>query len=190
MARKKLTKITNDQRFNYKEALDDFLRWKSAQGRSKRSIKDYEYHVEKFFRVYPEAENMEELKKHTLSYLAIDSSPVYYNMKLIHLRAFFDFCLSEEYLSGKNPLAELKRKKTESRIVHIEKDTVRALLILPNQTTFAGLRDYTLILVQLDTGIRPKEAVNLLPVDINTRSGEIGVTLSSWDSATSGSFFG
>jgi integrase len=49
------------------------------------------------------------------------------------------------------------------------------LLSLPNKNTFSGLRDYCLILLTLDTGIRPKEALNLLPADINLSSLEITV---------------
>jgi integrase len=41
---------------------------------------------------------------------------------------------------------------------------------LPNKKTFAGLRDYALILLILDTGIRPKEAFSLLVSDINLRN--------------------
>ncbi|WP_207744497.1 tyrosine-type recombinase/integrase [Desulfallas sp. Bu1-1] len=41
---------------------------------------------------------------------------------------------------------------------------------MPNKKTFAGLRDYALILLILDTGIRPKEAFSLLVSDINLRN--------------------
>ncbi|GBF34672.1 site-specific recombinase XerD [Desulfocucumis palustris] len=44
---------------------------------------------------------------------------------------------------------------------------------MPNQKTFPGLRDYALLLIQLDTGIRPKEALSLLISDINLDSLEV-----------------
>jgi len=41
---------------------------------------------------------------------------------------------------------------------------------MPDKTTFAGLRDYTMLLLTLDTGIRPKEALSLQVDDINLRA--------------------
>ncbi|MNC46185.1 Tyrosine recombinase XerD [compost metagenome] len=49
------------------------------------------------------------------------------------------------------------------------------LINAPDQKTFAGFRDYTLILLTLDTGIRPKEAFTLLPDDFNPRASELYV---------------
>ena len=47
------------------------------------------------------------------------------------------------------------------------------LLELPDKSTFTGLRNYTLMLFSLDTGIRPGEALQLLPEDFNLRSREV-----------------
>lgn len=55
----------------------------------------------------------------------------------------------------------------------MEIETLSKLLNLPNTKTFAGLRDYSLILLTLDTGLRPKEAFCLLITDINLRSLEL-----------------
>ncbi|WP_372237770.1 tyrosine-type recombinase/integrase [Paenibacillus sp. P46E] len=50
------------------------------------------------------------------------------------------------------------------------------LLSLPKRDTFVGLRDYALILLTLDTGIRPKEALSLIIPDFNAHSQEIYIT--------------
>lgn len=44
---------------------------------------------------------------------------------------------------------------------------------MPDQSTFVGMRDYTLILLTLDTGIRPSEALGLLPDNLNLMTGSI-----------------
>ncbi|MCL6558201.1 MAG: site-specific integrase, partial [Firmicutes bacterium] len=52
---------------------------------------------------------------------------------------------------------------------------LKKLLDMPDQTTFSGLRDYALLLLQLDTGIRPKEALSLEVSDINLQACEVYV---------------
>src|SRR5690606_39930608 len=44
---------------------------------------------------------------------------------------------------------------------------VHDLLRQPDQTTFTGLRDYTILLVLFETGVRIKELVNIKVNDIN-----------------------
>jgi len=46
---------------------------------------------------------------------------------------------------------------------------------MPNQKTFSGLRDFALLLLQLDTGIRTKEALSLLVSDVNLQACEVYV---------------
>ena len=87
--------------------------------------------------------------------------PATYNIRLVYLKAFFAWSINEGYLV-ENPLQGFKRRKAEPRIVNTPEEILQALLKTPNQKTFTGLRDYALILLTLDTGIRPKEAINLL----------------------------
>lgn len=68
-----------------------------------------------------------------------------------------------------NPFNELKKRRDEGRVVNIDCDTLKRLLSMPEANTFAGQRDYALLLLTLDTGIRPKEALSLLPDDVNLR---------------------
>lgn len=60
-----------------------------------------------------------------------------------------------------NPLNGFKKRKDEGRHVSVDEETLARLIALPNRETFAGLRDYTLFLLFLDCGIRPKEAFSL-----------------------------
>ncbi|MGB4412768.1 MAG: site-specific integrase, partial [Atribacterales bacterium] len=57
----------------------------------------------------------------------------------------------------------------------IPKEVVEKLLKLPEQKTFTGLRNYTLILLTLDTGIRPGEALKLLPENFNLEGREVTI---------------
>lgn len=95
-----------------------------------------------------------------MEFMSDKIAPVTYNLRLIYLKAFFDWCVDEGYLD-KNPLEKFKKRKAEPRIVDISEDILKKLLKLPDRSTFAGLRDYALILFTLDTGIRPSEALQL-----------------------------
>lgn len=83
--------------------------------------------------------------------------------------------MQQDYIS-ENPLLSIKKKKDEGRIVNIPADVLRRLLELPDQTTFAGLRDLGLIMLTMDTGLRPKEALSLSIFDFNSTAHEIYIT--------------
>lgn len=158
----------------WKKALRMFLSFKKAQGISDRTLKDYDYFVSQFFERFPNAFNDRDLKLAAYEYLSDDMRPATYNLRLNNLRGFINFCIKEEYLT-KNPFKEFKRRKVDDRIVQISVDTLKKLLTLPDLTTFVGVRDYTLILLTLDTGIRPKEAFSLHVGDINFDAMEVYV---------------
>jgi len=161
--------------YNWQEALGQFLWWKQAGGVSKRTLEDYERYIKGFFKYYPQAfVNSENLKNAVYEYMSKPAKPAYYNLKLVYLKAFFQWCVNEGYLS-ENPLSDFKRRRAEGKIINIDNDTIKELISLPDKKTFAGLRDYSLILLTLDTGIRPSESFSLLIPDVNFKGLEIYV---------------
>lgn len=79
------------------------------------------------------------------------------NSKLKDIRAFFNFLHSKDYIL-ENPVAELKIKDgVLEQIIPFTDEQVRKLLKSCDMTTFMGVRDYTLMLFLLDTGMRIKE---------------------------------
>ena len=167
---KKVNKVSKMEQasLTWEEALHGFLFFKKAQGLSKTTLDDYQGHVRRFFKRFPRCWQSPKLKKSVLEFMADEMKPATFNLRLIYLKAFFEWCIEEGYLPG-NPLNGFKRRKTQPRIVDHQEDTLRGLLELPNQTTFAGLRDYALILFTLDTGIRPKEAFSLTVEDFDLK---------------------
>lgn len=159
---------------SWAEALQQFLNFKRAQGRSERTLYDYDQHISRFFSDYPDAWNAEKLKPHLLEYLSQPVMPGTYNLRLVYLRHFFDWCIMEGFLQA-NPTDGLTRRKEEARIVNVPIKTLQKLLLLQDKNTFAGLRDHVLITLTLDTGIRPKECLSLLPSDANLSVQEIYV---------------
>ena len=89
------------------------------------------------------------------------------NGRIRALQQFFKFLYLDEHLEV-NLAAGLKPIPNKERIVQtFTEEQVRLLLDAPDQTTFTGLRDYTIMLVFLETGIRVLEMTRLCVSDIN-----------------------
>jgi integrase len=159
---------------SWEDAAAEFIYFKMAEGRAERTIRDYKEHIARFFKRFPDAFDPARARKCVLEYMSDKIKPATYNIRLAYLKSFFSWCVNEGILP-ENPTAGLKRRKDEGRIVSVEDSVLVKLLELPDKGTFTGLRDYALILLTLDTGIRPGEALSLLPSDVNIRSCEVCV---------------
>lgn len=71
---------------------------------------------------------------------------------------------------SRNTVSLKNRRKNDGRPRSVDAETVKALLGLPDRTTYADIRDFAMILLQLDTGIRPGEALQLLPCHVNLKT--------------------
>lgn len=61
------------------------------------------------------------------------------------------------------------KRTSKSAVGYLEAEEGRALLEAPNQTTPAGRRDHTLLLLLFNTGARVQEVVDLRPSDLQLR---------------------
>ena len=100
------------------------------------------------------------------------AAPTTFNIRRRVLRGFFEWAKSEgivgtEIMRG----IAMRRKNDVPRSV--DEHLIKKLLALTDITTFAGLRDLALLVLTVDTGIRPKEAFGLLLDDLNLRSLEM-----------------
>lgn len=100
--------------------------------------------------------------------------PATYNLRLTYLRGFFGWCVDERLLT-ENPMRGFRVRKTDRRDVDIDPEILARLVEAPDRTTYVGARDYALILLCLDTGIRPKEAFSLTLDDIHLPALEVYV---------------
>ncbi len=85
------------------------------------------------------------------------------------VKAFFQWCVMEDVLSV-NPAARL-RKPTMLQKVRpgLTPDEIELLLACCDQSTRAGYRNYVMLLVLLDTGIRVSELCGLRLSDVHQR---------------------
>lgn len=152
----------------WQEVLAEFLLQKRAEAAADQTILDYQKRVTHFFKEHPESWP-DNLKPAVLAHMSEKIKPATYNLRLVYLRSFFNYCV-ENNIIAENPLSGFKRRKTDIKFVNVETDILKQILNLPNRKTFTGLRDYALMMLALDVAIRPSEALGLLPENINLKT--------------------
>ncbi|WP_135555921.1 tyrosine-type recombinase/integrase [Paenibacillus cymbidii] len=89
------------------------------------------------------------------------------NGKIRTLQQFFKFLYHDGQMQI-NLADTLKPIKNDQRVIHtFTEEQVQHILAAPDRNTFTGLRDYTIMLLFLETGIRVMEMYNLTIPDIN-----------------------
>lgn len=157
----------------WEEAMGDYLLCKKAQHLEDITIKGHRDVISLFYKRHPEAWRQKEtLRSAIYAFFGENIKPATYNIRRNYLKQFFEWA-TKQGIYTENPLTELKKQKDSGRVVYLDKEILQQLLQLPDKKTYAGLRDYALITLTLDTGIRPKEAFSLLPQDVNLRAREI-----------------
>ncbi|RYD06844.1 hypothetical protein N752_01580 [Desulforamulus aquiferis] len=90
------------------------------------------------------------------------------NGRVKTLRVFFRVLYNEGYIDN-NPAESFKVIKggKKSEIIPFTTEQLKAILAQPNQKVFVGLRDYMIMQLLTDTGIRLQELVDIRICDIN-----------------------
>lgn len=154
-----------------------FLMFKKASGLSPRTLSDYRKTLDLFFRRYPDG--LDFPRERTMAFLAGYQNPSSYNIRFAYLKCFWDWTIEEGIFRGdRHPLAGLKKRRPQGRVVQLSEGEVARLLKQPDRKTFCGLRDYAAMLLQIDCAIRPGEALQLMPEDFNPERGEISIPAS------------
>lgn len=151
-----------------------FLTYKRATGVSPRTQNDYRKTLSLFFSRFPDA--LDFPRERTMEFLSGYENPSSYNVYFAYLSVFWKWSMQEGYFRGnRHPLDGLKKRKPRGRIVQLEEKEVHALLQQPDKNTYAGFRDYCLLCLSIDTGIRPGEALQLTPDDFHLEKGEVSI---------------
>lgn len=97
------------------------------------------------------------------------------NLRLRAIRAFFGYLKSMKYISV-NPLKKYPLLKIrDGNIETFSMKQLRQLLNAPDRRTFTGLRDYTFMLLLLETGLRLSEVTAVQIDDVKLPEGQIFV---------------
>src|SRR5699024_8132972 len=97
------------------------------------------------------------------------------NLRLRAVRAFLGYLTEMEYIAV-NPMKKYPlRKIRDANIETFSMKQIRQLLNAPDRRTFTGLRDYTLMLLLLETGLRLSEVAAVHIDDVKLAEGQIFV---------------
>lgn len=153
------------------ELLNEFLLMKRSEGRAELTLRDYRRHVSTFLDRYRDEEDY---RFAAYDYLSDSISPSTYNLRLTYLKAFFDWVVDEGHLE-KNPFRGMKRKRTEGRFRLIDEAVISTFISCIDRSDPLEFRDYCLVLLILDCGIRPGEALGLDCQDVDLEGGTVKV---------------
>ncbi|WP_163971807.1 tyrosine-type recombinase/integrase [Oceanobacillus halotolerans] len=94
------------------------------------------------------------------------SKVVTVNTRLRALRAFFNFLHKHKHIP-KNPMENIQLLKDRKHVIPtFTKTQLNKLFRQPDLNTFVGVRDYTIMMLFLETGIRVNELTGLTLADI------------------------
>lgn len=164
---------------------EKFMNDKSLEGLANRTIDEHKSHLE-YFKKY-----LNDAYQSDIESVAVDSnlfkgylywmlhekeySPFTVNLRIRTIKCYLNWLYTEKYLA-ENISLKLKLVKTpEDTIKPLSDDDIKKMLKACDTTTYAGFRDFCLILTILDCGIRIGEACQLMVDDIDLKEGLINV---------------
>lgn len=117
----------------------------------------------------PQTVTTKDLERAILGWMKAGLSTTTINHRIRTIKIAFAHAEKEGTVK-ENPAKGLDKQKGQVEPIHaFTNEQVRALLSQPDKTTFVGYRDYCIMLVLLDSGVRLKEllGVNLDDVDLD-----------------------
>ena len=150
------------------EIVKRFLLVKEAQHTGELTMDKYRKTLGKFVAASHNSIEYSVLESDVLSFLAAipDTSPARYNLPFQNINALLNWMVEQEYIN-KNPIKahKLHKRKDEGNIKPVDTEALRTFLGALDRTSYTGLRNYTIILIMLDTGIRTRELLSLRKED-------------------------
>lgn len=154
------------------DIVPQFILFKKASGLSDKTISDYKKMLKLFFLRFPDV--LDYPRERTMGFLSTYENPSSYNIYFAYLKVFWDWVINEGYYRGdRHPLGGLKKRHPRGRIVQLSETEIARLLSQPDKNRYTGFRDYCLICLQIDNGIRPGETLHLLLGDFSQRKGKL-----------------
>ncbi|MDQ0205227.1 tyrosine-type recombinase/integrase [Alkalicoccobacillus murimartini] len=168
----KTVKVVKD--INFKTALTFFIDDCEIRNLRPQTIQYYKNELSALYKLLKENEinpepshvNRDDIKTIILTMKEKGLQTVTINTRLRAVRAFFNFLHRERHISS-NPLSEISLLKDRRKVVEtFTTSQLDQIFNQPNLRSFVGVRDYTFMLVLLETGIRVSELEGICVQDI------------------------
>ncbi len=146
---------------------------------SPKTLRIYNYifdSIKKFVGDIPiEKADVNTLRQYFIYLQEKNLSPATRSLHYRHLKHFYNFLIDEGFMS-ENPLRKIKKPRTAKTLPRtLDNDEIKSLLGACNKKAFTGFRNYCMIMLFLDSGIRLGECRNLQiqQLDLDNRSIKI-----------------
>jgi len=153
-----------------------FLTDRKISGCSEATLRFYEYVIGKFLRYIEENDldsSVETIHQHILPFFSHlqqqDLSASTYHTLFRGIRVFTRFLHHEGYVKAEIRLPKVKQPHTT--ISPLNPSQMKAILHSFDTKTYLGMRNYTIIRLFLDTGMRLSELSRLQLTDVNLEEG-------------------
>ena len=163
-----------------RRCFDLFLTDRKVSGCRESTLRFYEYVIGKLIHYLTSTDSdssVADLQAHILPFFQHlqqqDLSPSTYHTLFRGIRAFTRFLHQEEYVEKEIRLPKVKQPHTT--ISPLTPAQMRKVLHSFNSNTYLGLRNYTIVRLFLDTGMRLGELSQLQLTDVNLEDGFVMV---------------
>lgn len=167
--------------YTLSKVIELFLLSREVSGKSDRTLEYYKYYFQKFVKTYPDLADKPFAEITDIQIMRFQKGIVKPHPRLAAwkcFRALYNFAWNKDIIKDNWYCKRIDKpsipKRTQFPIV--EKDQLKALLNVCDKKSFLGLRDYCIIMLLYDTGIRRGELVGLRLEDLDLRNMEITVT--------------
>ena len=161
---------------DYDEAVRLFLRDGEIRNLREHTLKYYRNELNTFRKMLeaqgvttlPGEITAEIIREHVILYMrnVKEAKITSVNTRLRAIRAFFNYLFDNNYIVT-NPMKNVSLVRDRKAIIEtFTRKQLNDLLNAPDLKTFTGLRDYTLMLLLVETGIRANELVGLTLSDV------------------------
>ena len=168
---------------DFETSLHMFLRDCKIRNLSEHTLKYYKNELIAFRSILeaqdlstaPDKITLKILKENVILYMmeTLERKETSINTRLRAIRAFFNF-LEKERMIAENPASELSLIKQKKEVIEtFNREQLRAILRQPDLETFTGLRDYTLMLFLVETGVRVRELTEISVKDIRWEDSQV-----------------
>jgi integrase/recombinase XerD len=149
----------------YRRQLDFMARWLAGQG--VQELEEITVPLMRLFLNHLKHSDSSERYGHVARQGKLSDSTL--GRYLAAYKAFFQWCVEEDLISS-SPASRLRKPTVEEKVVPaLTPDEVEKLLACCDQSTRAGYRNYVILLLLLDTGIRVSELCGLCLADVQQR---------------------
>lgn len=168
---------------DFDECMERFIRNRRASGRSPETIRYYREQLTFIRDVFEKQKVTTRLNRitqemiidHLIDYSLVvrKNSRTTLNSRLRALRAFLNWAIQQGIIP-ENPMNGITISNKQNRVVETyTREQLRDLFQQPNLETFVGLRDYAIMTILLETGIRVRELTDIKLNDIRWEDSQI-----------------